>query len=54
MTRSLTFLFAGSLLVFIVLFVYLWLMISRQNKLDRKVDELKAYLKETARAKNGV
>jgi CcmD family protein len=44
MNRGLQFAFAAYGLAFLVFFVYMWLMIARQNKLDRKLDELKSHL----------
>jgi len=44
-SRALGFLALASL-AFLVFFVYMWLMIARQNKLDRKLDELKSHFKD--------
>jgi CcmD family protein len=46
MNRGLQFAFAAYGLAFLVFLVYMWLMIARQNKLDRKLDELKSHLKD--------
>jgi CcmD family protein len=39
------FLFVAYSGVFAVFFVYMWLMVSRQKKLERKLDELKDQLR---------
>jgi CcmD family protein len=46
MNRGLQFAFAAYGLVFAVIFVFMWLMIARQNRLDKKLDELKSQLKD--------
>lgn len=46
MNRGLQFAFAAYGLAFLVFFVFMWIMIARQNKLDRKLDELKSHLKD--------
>ncbi len=39
-------LFVAYSLVFVILFVFTWLLISRQTRLEKKLDELKQRLKE--------
>lgn len=39
-------LFAAFSVVFLAIFIYSWLMTSRQKRLEKKLDELKAQLKE--------
>jgi CcmD family protein len=46
MNRGLQFAFAAYGLAFAVIFIFMWLMIARQNKLDKKLDELKSHLKD--------
>src|SRR5579883_3233631 len=46
MNKGLEFAFAAYGLAFLVFFVFMWLTIARQNKLDRKLDELKSHLKD--------
>jgi len=38
--------FAAFSVVFIAIFIYSWLMTSRQKRLEKKLDELKAQLKD--------
>ena len=45
MNRGLQFAFAAYGLAFLVFFIFMWLMISRQNRLERKLDELKSQVK---------
>jgi CcmD family protein len=42
----LQFAFAAYGLAFLVIFIFMWLMISRQSRLDKKLDELKRQLKD--------
>ena len=46
MNRGLQFAFAAYGLAFLVFFIFMWLMISRQNRLDKKLDELKRQIKD--------
>lgn len=46
MNRGLQFAFAAYGLAFLVIFIFMWMMIARQKKLDRKLDELKNQLKD--------
>jgi CcmD family protein len=46
MNRGLQFAFAAYGLAFFVIFIFMWLMISRQNRLDKKLDELKRQIKD--------
>jgi len=39
-------LFVAYTLVFVILFIFTWLLISRQTRLEKKLDELKQRLKE--------
>jgi len=39
-------LFVAYSLVFVILFIFTWLLISRQTRLEKKLDELKQRLKE--------
>jgi CcmD family protein len=39
------FLFVAYTGVFVAFFVYMWLMVSRQKKLERKLDELRDQLR---------
>ena len=39
-------LFVAYTLAFIILFIFTWLLISRQSRLEKKLDELKQRLKE--------
>ena len=39
-------LFVPYTLVFVILFIFTWLLISRQTRLEKKLDELKQRLKE--------
>ena len=39
-------LFVAYTLAFVIIFVFTWLLISRQNRLEKKVEELKQRLKE--------
>ncbi|PYR84928.1 MAG: hypothetical protein DMG18_07940 [Acidobacteria bacterium] len=47
-TRSwpMTNLFVAYTLAFIIIFIFTWLLISRQSRLEKKLDELKQRLKE--------
>jgi CcmD family protein len=47
--NNLNYVFAAYSVIFAAIFIYSWLMSSRQKNLDRKVEELKALLKESAR-----
>jgi CcmD family protein len=40
------FLFVAYTGVFVAFFVYMWFLVSRQKKLERKLDELKEHLRE--------
>ena len=46
MNRGLQFAFAAYTLAFLVFFVFMWLMIARQSRLENKLDELKSHLKD--------
>lgn len=46
MNRGLQFAFAAYGLAFLVIFIFMWLMISRQSRLDKKLDELKRQMKD--------
>ncbi len=39
-------LFVAYSLAFVILFIFTWLLISRQTRLEKKLDELKQRLKE--------
>lgn len=39
-------LFVAYTLVFVILFIFTWILISRQTRLEKKLDELKQRLKE--------
>ena len=39
-------LFIAYTLAFIIIFIFTWLLISRQSRLEKKLDELKERLKE--------
>ncbi len=39
-------LFIAYTLAFIIIFIFTWLLISRQSRLEKKLDELKQRLKE--------
>ena len=39
-------LFVAYTLVFVIIFVFSWLLMSRQTRLEKKVDELKQRLKD--------
>ena len=47
--NNLGYLFAAYTVIFAAIFIYSWLMSSRQKKLDRKIDELKELLKDSSR-----
>jgi CcmD family protein len=49
MNRGLQFAFAAYGLAFLVFFIFMWLMISRQNRLEKKLDELKSHMKAERR-----
>ena len=40
------FLFVGYAGVFVAFFVYMWFMVSRQKRLEKKLDELKEQLRD--------
>ena len=46
MNRGLQFAFAAYGLAFAAIFVFMWLMIARQSRLDKKLEELKNRMKE--------
>ena len=46
MNRGLQFAFAAYGIAFGIIFIFMWLMIARQNRLERKLDELKSQLKD--------
>jgi len=46
MNRGLQFAFAAYGIAFAIIFIFMWLMIARQNRLERKLDELKSQLKD--------
>jgi CcmD family protein len=46
MNRGLMFAFAAYGAVFTVMFVFLWMMISRQNRIEKRLEELKQQLKD--------
>jgi len=46
MNRCLMFAFAAYGAVFTVMFVFLWMMISRQNRIEKRLEELKQQLKD--------
>ena len=39
-------LFVAYTLVFVIIFIFTWLLMSRQTRLEKKVDELKQRLKD--------
>ena len=39
-------LFVAYTLVFVIIFIFTWLLMSRQSRLEKKVDELKQRLKD--------
>ncbi|PYS01351.1 MAG: hypothetical protein DMG15_06465 [Acidobacteria bacterium] len=45
-SSPMTNLFVAYTLVFVILFIFTWLLISRQTRLEKKLDELKQRLKE--------
>jgi len=47
--NSLSWLYAICTVVFVGLFIYTWMMSSRQKRLEEKLDQLRAQLKETNR-----
>jgi CcmD family protein len=42
-------LFVAYTLAFIIIFIFIWLLISRQTRLEKKLDELKQRLKDVNR-----
>ncbi|PYS31059.1 MAG: hypothetical protein DMG11_02680 [Acidobacteria bacterium] len=46
MNRGLMFAFAAYGAVFTVIFVFLWMMISRQNRIEKKLEQIKNQLKD--------
>jgi len=46
MNRGLQFAFGAYGLAFLVFFIFMWLMISRQNRLEKKLEELKGHMKD--------
>jgi len=46
MNRGLMFAFAAYGAVFTVMFVFLWMMISRQNRIEKKLEQIKNQLKD--------
>jgi CcmD family protein len=49
MNRGLQFAFAAYGLAFAAIFVFMWLMIARQRRLEKKLEDLKNQLKESGR-----
>jgi CcmD family protein len=39
-------LFVAYTLAFVIIFIFTWLLLARQNRLEKKLDELKQRLKE--------
>ena len=46
MNRGLQFAFAAYGIAFAIIFIFMWLMIARQIRLERKLDELKSQLRD--------
>jgi len=46
MNRGLMFAFAAYGAVFTVIFVFLWILISRQNRIEKKLEQIKNQLKD--------
>jgi CcmD family protein len=52
LTTALTSIVAAYSIIFIAIFIFTWTMFSRQRKIEKKLEEIRAELKENARGQN--